>query len=48
MDFFENKPQKSNSNEETYELYGPQYAFAVWVTARLILVNTINYGNELA
>lgn len=34
-------------NEEVYELCGPQYAFAVWVTARLILVNAINYENEL-
>lgn len=40
-------PQSFNNDEAIYELCGPQYAFAVWVTARLILVNAIHYGNSL-
>ena len=47
LNFSKKLPQCFNNNQGIYELCGPQYAFAVWVTARLILVNAINYRNNL-
>ena len=32
----------NNNGDEIYEMCGPQYAFAVWVCARLIFVNAVN------
>lgn len=47
LSFSKKLPQSFSNNEHIYELCGPQYAFAIWVTARLILVNAINYGNKM-
>lgn len=32
----------NNTGGDIYEMCGPQYAFAVWVSARLIFVNAVN------
>lgn len=37
----------NNMGSEIYERCGPQYAFAVWVCARLIFVNAVNSHTEI-